>query len=295
LRIEVVEVGGREAAAVQRHQGAKFRRDDRDHAHHHPLGLVAALAEGLEDFQALGGFLELDLGGGGQQFLAQTVGLGDEVDLLEQALDRLGADLGGEAVVAELLLEAHVLVLGKELVLLQAGQAGFGDDVVFEVEHPLDVLERHVQHHGDAAGQRLQEPDVGDRAGQFDVAHPLAPDAGQGDLDAALLADNALVFHALVLAAQALVVFGRTEDAGAEQAVAFRLERPIVDRFRLLDLTERPRADLLGAGERDADLVERRRGDDRIEDIENFLIHFKLVIPGPGAERRRTGNLLQGS
>ena len=140
--IEVVEVGGGEAAAVQRHQRAQLGRDDRDHRHHHPLGLVAALAEGLEDLQALGRLLELDLGGGGQQFLAQAVGLGDEVDLLEQALDRLRADLGAEAVVAELLLEAHVLVFGEELVLLQAGEAGLGDDVVFEVEDALDVLQR---------------------------------------------------------------------------------------------------------------------------------------------------------
>ena len=38
---------------------------------------------------------------------------------LQQALDRLGADLGGEAVVAELVLEAHVVVFREQLVLLQ--------------------------------------------------------------------------------------------------------------------------------------------------------------------------------
>src|SRR3546814_1349028 len=42
-------------------------------------------------------------------------------------------------------------------------------------------------------------------AGQLDVAHALAAHLGQGDLDAALFADNAAVLHALVLAAQALV------------------------------------------------------------------------------------------
>jgi hypothetical protein len=54
------------------------------------------------------------------------------------------------------------------------------------------------------------------------------------------------VLQALVLAAQALVVLDRAEDLGAEQAVAFRLEGPVVDRLGLLDLAERPRADLLG-------------------------------------------------
>ena len=44
------------------------------------------------------------------QLFAQLVGFLVEVDGLQQAADGLGADLGGEAVVAELVLEAHVLV-----------------------------------------------------------------------------------------------------------------------------------------------------------------------------------------
>jgi hypothetical protein len=43
----------------------------------------------------------------------------------------------------------------------------------------------------------------------------------------------------LVLAAQALVVLDRPEDLGAEQAIALGLERPVVDRFGLLDLAKR--------------------------------------------------------
>ena len=60
------------------------------------------------------------------------------------------------------------------------------------------------------------------------------------DFHAALLADDALELHALVLAAQALVVLGRPEDAGAEQAVAFGLEGTVVDGLRLLDLAIGP-------------------------------------------------------
>ena len=44
--IEVVQVGGGEAAAVQRHQRAQFRRDHRHDRQDHPLRLVAALDEG---------------------------------------------------------------------------------------------------------------------------------------------------------------------------------------------------------------------------------------------------------
>src|SRR5258707_11421716 len=89
------------------------------------------------------------------------------------------------------------------------------------------------------------------------MAHALAAHFGASPLDAALLADDALVFHPLVLAAQALVVLHRTEDAGAEQPVALRLERAVVDRFRLLDLAEGPAADALGARQTDLDLVKR--------------------------------------
>src|SRR5690606_30087904 len=119
------------------------------------------------------------------------------------------------------------------------------------VEDALDILQGHVEQRADARGQRLQEPDMGNGRGELDMAHPLAADARQRDLDAALLADNAFVLHALVLAAQALIVLDRSEDARAEQTVTLRLERAVIDRFRLLDLTVGPRENLLRAGDRD--------------------------------------------
>ena len=163
-----------------------------------------------------------------------------EVEVDQHLLDRLGADAGGEGVLAIFVLRVEQLVLGEELVLLERGQARLGDDVALEVEHALELLQLHVEQQADAARQRLQEPDVRDRRGQLDMAHALAADLGDGHLDAALLADDALVLHALVLAAQALVVLDRTEDARAEQAVALGLERAVVDRLGLLDLAERP-------------------------------------------------------
>src|ERR1700722_3664399 len=94
------------------------------------------------------------------------------------------------------------------------------------------------------------------RRGELDVAHPLAPHLGQRDLDAALLADDAAELHPLVLAAQALIVFDRAKYARAEQSVALRLERAVVDRLGLLDLAIRPAPDLLRARHLDLDLVE---------------------------------------
>jgi hypothetical protein len=166
---------------------------------------------------------------------------------ISMMLDRFGADSGGEGVLAIFVLRVEQLVLGQQLELLQRGQAGLGDDVGFEIEHALELLQLHVEQQADARGQALQEPDVRDRRGQFDVAHALTADLGDGHLDAALFADDALVLHALVLAAQALVVLHGTEDARAEQAVTLGLERAVVDRFGLLDLAEGPRADTLGA------------------------------------------------
>src|SRR6202000_987163 len=97
------------------------------------------------------------------------------------------------------------------------------------------------------------------------------------DLDAALLADDALVLHALVLAAQALVILHGPEDARAEQPVALRLEGAVVDRLGLLHLAMRPAQDLVGTCERDLDPVE---GGDvlRLEDIHQLLIYLRAFL-----------------
>src|SRR5262245_16326887 len=71
-----------------------------------------------------------------------------------------------------------------------------------------------------------------------------------------LVAVRSAVLHALVLAAEALPVGDRAEDLRAEQPVAFRLERAVVDRLRLRHLAERPRHDLFWRGKRDPNRVE---------------------------------------
>ena len=45
--IQVVQVGGRETTAIQRHQRTQIRRQHRQHRQHHPLRLVAGLDERL--------------------------------------------------------------------------------------------------------------------------------------------------------------------------------------------------------------------------------------------------------
>src|SRR5215471_18422969 len=116
------------------------------------------------------------------------------------------------------------------------------------------------------------------------MAHTLTADLRNGNLDATLFADDSLVFHALVLAAQALVVLDRTKDAGAEQAVPLRLERAVVDRLRLLDLAVRPRQNLLRARDGDPDLVEHLSRRLRAEEIHHFLVHLLLRLELTGRQ-----------
>src|SRR5437763_16738316 len=121
------------------------------------------------------------------------------------------------------------------------------------------------------------------------MAHALTADLRDGDLDAALHADDSLVFHALVLATQALIVLDRTKDARAEQPITLGLERAVVDRLGLLDLAERPAADLVRRRDPDADFVEGFRLGNRIGERGQF-VHFWLLTPP--AEREGLGGFL---
>src|SRR5439155_9569273 len=102
------------------------------------------------------------------------------------------------------------------------------------------------------AGHGLEEPDVDDGGGQLDVAHALAANPAVRHLDAAAVADHALVLHAPVLAAGALPVLLGAEDALAEQAVFLGAVGAVVDGLRLFDLAKRPATDIVRAGQADA-------------------------------------------
>src|SRR5262249_11982722 len=145
------------------------------------------------------------------------------------------------------------LLLGEELPLLQLRVARIDDHVILKIDDLLQAGGLHVEQRPQAAGHGLEEPDVDDGGGKLDVAHALAADAAMRDLDAATVADHALVFHAAVLAAGAFPILLRAENALAEQAVLFRAIGAVVDGFRLLHLPERPAADVVRAGEANAD------------------------------------------
>src|SRR5207253_6936947 len=165
----------------------------------------------------------------------------------------------GERLVA---VDVDPLGLPPDLVLepVEVGGALLGvdgrDDRGCEVEHLLELARRDVEEVADPARHALEEPDVRDGRGEIDVPHPLAAHLLPRHFDAATLADDALVTDALVLAAVALPVTGRPEDALAEETVTLGLERAVVDGLRLRDLAGRPVTDLLRRREPDADRVE---------------------------------------
>ena len=97
---------------------------------------------------------------------------------------------------------------------------------------------------------------MGNRTGQFDVAHSFAAHLGQRHLHTTLLAHHTAVFQALILATETLVVAHRPEQLGTEQAISLRLESTVVDGLRFFHLTPRPRADLFGRSESDTNVVE---------------------------------------
>ena len=253
--IQVVQIGGRKAAAVQRDQWAQFRRQDRQHFHDHPVRLDARTLERFQDFQTLGVFLDLRFRLRLFQLHAQGFGIAVDVDRAQQLTDAFGAH-ESRKVVAVLFVLGGVVVFRHDLALLQRGHAWIGHDVCFEVQHAFDVPQGHVEDHAQTRRQRLQEPDVRGRRGQLDVAHALTAHFGQGDFDAALFADHAAVFQALVFAAQALVILDRAKDFGAEQAVALRLEGAVVDGFRLFDFAVGPRTDFFRRRQANLDGVE---------------------------------------
>ena len=51
--VQIIQVRGRKAAAVQLYHGPQIRWNDRDHIHDHPFRTVAGLQEGFQHFQAL--------------------------------------------------------------------------------------------------------------------------------------------------------------------------------------------------------------------------------------------------
>ncbi len=257
--VQVVQVGRRETAPVEGHEGSQVRRNDRKNGQDHPFRAITGLLEGLQDLQPLGQLFPFRLRGSLLQFRPE---FGDhlvQVDLLEERPHRLRADARRECVWSEGLSQFGVLFLRQELHLFECRVLRVEDDPLLKIEHLLHFLERQVEDAADPAWEALEKPDVGDRRRQGYMPHALPPHLRLGDLHTALFAYNPTVLHPLVAAAQAFVIFNRPENLRAEEAVPFRFEGSVIYRLRFLHLSVRPREYLLGRGQRDLDGVETDR------------------------------------
>src|SRR5262249_9474396 len=136
-----------------------------------------------------------------------------------------------------------IFLLVKQLRLLQLRLAGIDHDIVFVVDHPLQLSRTHIKHQPDAGRHALIKPDVGYRDRELDMPHSLPAHPRKRYLDAAAVTDHALVFDSLVFAARTFPISGRTKYPFAEQPPFFRLECTVVDRFWILDLALAPGTD----------------------------------------------------
>src|ERR671915_435075 len=325
--VEVVQIRGGETAAVELDHRAEVRREHGDGLHDHPLGAIAAHAEGVDDLEAFDRLLALLSSGGGND-VPEVLGLVLEVDLSYEVPYGLGAHPAAEVYPVAVLVSETVLHLAEELLVvhdlarlqrlellpgapdepyllgnraayvrdgllgllvylrygglslvlgyvrvllgqlvrralaldhaLALGPKGLDlvdllvpvqlelpylilhpatqqvyvvgplltvdprNDGAGEVEYPVELLRTDIEQISHSARHALDEPHVRHRGGELDVAHPVAAYAGAGYLDPAPLADDALEPDPLVLAAVALPVLGRAEDALVEEAVLLR-------------------------------------------------------------------------
>ena len=82
-----------------------------------------------------------------------------QIDRAQQIANSFGAHAGLE-VVAEFLDLGQVVVFGQQLAALEWRHAGIGDHIGFEIQHALDIAQRHVEDHAQTRRQRLEKPDV---------------------------------------------------------------------------------------------------------------------------------------
>ena len=244
--VEVVEVGGGEASAVEGYEGAEFGRDDGHDLDDHPFGAVASFGgtEGFDDLQTLEGFVFTLLRGVGHGVVPQVVGELVEVDPDEEVVDGFGADFGDEfvrvgvlqhlVVFGQAVEDVEVFLFGEEVHVLDVfGDAGLDDDVAFVVNDRVELLRRQAEQVADLVGQGSEVPNVCDGDDELYVPGAFAPHFLFGHLYAATVADDAFVTDAFIFSAIALIVFHRSEDALAEEPVAFGLVCAIVDRLGL--------------------------------------------------------------
>src|ERR1700686_1129895 len=197
------------------------------------------ILEALDELEPLGQFLaDLFALGGSHRFLELFVEL-VEIDLREKFFHRFRAHAGHE-IVAVLLLRFTIFHFIEELRLLQRRLARIDDDVILVIDDALELARAHVEHEAEARWHTFVEPYVRNRHGQFNMTHAFAANAGERYFHAATIANDALMFDALVFSAGAFPIPCRTKNSLAEKAALFRLKGAVINCLRVFDFALAP-------------------------------------------------------
>ena len=248
--IKVIQVGGGETAAIELDHRAQIRRNDRQDREDHPFRFVAGVQEGFDFFETADAS-DLALAAAFFDFFLQCLFQLWQIELFQQVLDGFGPHLGFEGFLAIGGYGILVFLFVQDLALGQVRIARIEDDVSRKVQDSFELTRRDFKDEADTGRCALKVPDMGNRAGQGDMAHTFTADFGRGDFDAALVADGASVTHLFVLAAFAFPVFGRSENLFTEETIGFCLQGSVIDGFRLCHFPVRPFKDLFRRSDTD--------------------------------------------
>src|SRR5690606_25627412 len=111
------------------------------------------------------------------------------------------------------------------------------DHITLVVDNHIELLRGKPQQISNFVGQGAEIPNVGYWHNQTDMAHTLAAYFLFSYLHAATVANDSFVPDTLILPAMTLIVLNRAKNTFAEQAITFRLIRPVIDCFRFNHFT----------------------------------------------------------
>ena len=138
--VEIVEIGRRETATIQRHEWAEFWWNDRNHFHDHPFRLVARIEECFDNFEALHQFFTACIGGRLIQFTAHRIAQFFQVELLQQFTNRFRTYHRGEGTFTILIEGFVILFFVQQLKRREGRHARIGDNIAFEIQYLLEIF-----------------------------------------------------------------------------------------------------------------------------------------------------------
>ncbi len=198
--IEVVEVRGREVAALEKNERTEIGWDHRNNILNHPLGIVPRRQNRLNNPEASNQVRLLLFGARGLVLLLKLLCELCEIDPTDHLTNRLCAHVRDKGLAVLFQCKA-ILFLAEKLLLCERSVARIDHDVILVVDHPFEVGGLHVEEIAQARGHRLEEPDMNRRRSEIDVAHATAAHPRVRDLDSATVADNPLVLDPFILTA----------------------------------------------------------------------------------------------